>query len=197
MAKFRVTLTDEEQCLLRKMVSSGKGAARKLLHGRILLQADASPEGMRYTDEAIAEALGVSLSTIHRVRQHFVEESFEAALNPRPPLRRPNKVTINGEVAQHLIALACGEPPRGHGRWTVRLLADRLVELGYVARASRETIRQALKKMISSCGRSKRGAFHPKPMLTSCITWRTCCKSTNCPTTDAIPSSVWMKPANN
>ena len=146
MAKFRVTLTDEERCVLRKMVSSGKGAARKLLHGRILLQADASPEGMRYTDEAIAEALGVSLSTIHRVRQHFVEESFEAALNPRPPLRRPDKVTINGEVEQHLIALACGEPPRGHGRWTVRLLADRLVELGYVARASRETIRQALKK---------------------------------------------------
>ena len=67
MAKFLVTLTDEERCLLRKMVSSGKGAARKLLHGRILLQADASPEGMRYTDEAIAEALGVSLSTIHRV----------------------------------------------------------------------------------------------------------------------------------
>jgi Homeodomain-like domain len=96
MAKMRVTLTDEERSLLRKMVSSGKGAARKLLHGRILLQADARPEGMRYTDEAIAEALGVSLSTLHRVRQHFVEESFEAALNPRPPLRRPDKVTING-----------------------------------------------------------------------------------------------------
>ena len=153
MAKFRVTLTDEERSLLRKMVSSGKGAARKLLHGRILLPAHASPEGIRYTDEAIAEALGVSLSTIHRVRQHFVEESFEAALNPRPPLRRPDKVIINGEVEQHLIALACGEPPRGHGRWTVRLLADRLVELGYVARASRETVRQALKKTISSCGR--------------------------------------------
>jgi len=127
-------------------VSSGKGAARKLLHGRILLQADASLEGMRYTDEAIAEALRVSLSTIHRVRQQFVEESFEAALNPRRPRKRPDKVTIPGEVEQRLIALACSEPPRGYGRWTVRLLADRLVELGYVARASRETIRQALKK---------------------------------------------------
>ena len=146
MAKFRVTLTDEERCVLRKMVSSGKGAARTLLHGRILLQADASPEGMRYADEAIAEALGVSLSTIHRVRQQFVEDSFEAALNPRRPRKRPDKVTITGEVEQQLIALACGEPPRGHGRWTVRLLADRLVELGYVVRASRETIRQALKK---------------------------------------------------
>ena len=153
MAKFRVTLTDEERCVLRKMVSSGKGAARKLLHGRILLQADASPEGIRYTDDAIAEALGVSLSTIHRIRQQFVEESFEAALNPHRPRKRPEKVIITGEVEQRLIALACGEPPRGHGCWTVRLLAARLVELGYVARASRETIRQALKKTSSSCGR--------------------------------------------
>ena len=153
MAKFLVTLTDEARCLLWKMVSSGKGAARKLLHGRLLLQADASPEGMRYTDEAIAETLGVSLSTIHRVRQQFVEESFEAALNPRRPRRRPDKVTIQGEAEQQLIALACGAPPKGHGRWTVRLLADRMVELGYVAHASRETVRQALKKTISSFGR--------------------------------------------
>jgi Homeodomain-like domain len=153
MAKFRVTLTEEERGLLRKMVSSGKGAARKLLHGRVLLQADASPAGMQYPDEAIAEALSVSLSTIHRVRQQCVEESFEAALNPRRPLKRPDKVTITGEGEQQLSAVACGEPPRGHGRWTVRLLADRLVELGYGARASRETGRQALKKTISSCGR--------------------------------------------
>jgi transposase len=108
---------------------------------------------MRYTDETMAEALGVSLSTIHRVRQRFVEESFEAAINPRRPRRRPDKVSITGEVEQQLIALACGEPPRGRGRWTVRLLADRMVELGYVARASRETVRQALKKTISRCGR--------------------------------------------
>jgi transposase len=153
MAKFRVTLTDEERCVLRKMVSSGKGAARKLLHGRILLQADASPEGMGYPDDAIAKALDVSLSTIHRVRQQFVEESFEAALNPRRPMKRPGKVTITGAVEQQLIALACGAPPRGHGRWTVRLLAERMVALGYVARASRETVRQALKKTRSICGR--------------------------------------------
>ena len=153
MAKFLVTLTDEERCFLRKLVSSGKGAARKLLHGRILLQADASPEGMRYTDEAIAEALGVSLSTIHRVRQPFVEESLATAVNPRRPRRRPDKVTIQGEVDQQLIALACGEPPRGHGRWTVRLLADRMVELGYVARVSRATVRQAFTKPLSIFGR--------------------------------------------
>jgi transposase len=153
MAKFRVTLTDEERCFLRKMVSSGKGAARKLLHGRILLQADTSPEGLGYSDDAIAQALEVSLSTIHRVRQQFVEDSFEAALNPHRPQKRPGKVTITGAVEQSLIALACGAPPQGHRRWTVRLLAERMVELGYVTRASRETVRQALKKTRSICGR--------------------------------------------
>ena len=147
MAKLRVTLTDEERCGLRNMVSSGQGAARTLLHGRILLQAEASPAGMRYADEAIAEALGGSLSTIHRVRQQFVEDSFEAAPIRGRPRKRPDKVTITGEGEQQRIALACGEPPRGHGRWTVRLLAARLVELGYVVPASRETIRQALKKL--------------------------------------------------
>src|SRR5262245_19092552 len=130
MAKFRVTLTDEERCVLRKMVSSGKGAARKWLHGRLLLQAEASPEGMRYTDAAIAEALGVSLSTLHRVRQQFVEESCEAALHPHRPRKRPDKVISTEEVEPRLIALAGGEPPRGHGRWTVRWLADRLGEWG-------------------------------------------------------------------
>ena len=90
MATFLVARTEEERCLLRKMVSSGKGAARTAPWPHSL-QADAGPEGMRYSDEAIAEALGVSLSTLHRVRQHFVEASFEVALNPRPPLRRSDK----------------------------------------------------------------------------------------------------------
>jgi hypothetical protein len=143
MAKCRVTLTDEERCVLRNMVSSGKGAARTLLHGRLLLQAEASPEGMRSADEASAAALGVSLSTIHRVRHQCVADSCEAALHPRRPRKRPDKVTITGEGEQPRSALACGEPPRGHGRWTVRLLAARLVEWGEVVRASHATIRQA------------------------------------------------------
>jgi len=153
MVKFRVTLTDEERELLRKMVSSGKGVARQLLHARILLQADASAAGLQYPDDAIAEALGVSLSTIHRVRQQCVEESFEAALHPRRPKKRPNKITITREVEQPLIALACGEPPRGRGRWTIRLLAEQMVALGYVPRVSRETVRQALKKTTSKWGK--------------------------------------------
>ena len=197
MVKFRVTLTEEERGFLQKIVSSGKGAARRLLHARILLQADVSAAGLQYPDETIAEALEVSLSTIHRVRQRFVDESFEAALQPRAPRQRPDKVVMRGEVEQQLIALACGEPPRGYGRWTVRLLADHMVELGYVPRVSRETIRQALKKTTSSCGRSRPGAFHPERMLTLCITWKMSCASTNCPTTQRIRSCVWTKPVNN
>jgi hypothetical protein len=130
MAKFRVTLTDEERGVRRTMVSSGKGAARTLLHGRIVLQAEASLEGMQYTDEAIAETLGVTLSTLHRVRPPCVEERFDAALHPRRPPTRPDKVTLTGEGEHQLSAWACGEPPRGHGRWTGRLLAERLVEWG-------------------------------------------------------------------
>jgi hypothetical protein len=145
MAKYVVQLRDEERALLQTMVSSGKGSARKLLHARILLHADASL-GVETSDEEIMDALDVSRSTIFRVRQRFVEESFEAALVPRPSPCRPSKVKIAEDAEQQLIALVCGDPPAGRCRWTVRLLADRMVELGYVDGVSHETVRQALKK---------------------------------------------------
>jgi hypothetical protein len=149
MAKYIVTLTDEERVLLHKMVSSGGGAARKLLHARILLNADAN--GLDRTDEAMVQALQVGVSTIHRVRQRFVEQSFESALVPARPPTRPDKVKIAGDVERHLIALACGDPPAGRCRWTFSLLADRIVELGYADNGlSRETVRQTLKKRRST-----------------------------------------------
>ena len=152
MAKYIVTLTDEERALLQKMVSSGGGAARKLLHSRILLQADAN--GLDRTDEATAQALQVGVSTIHRVRQRFVEQSFESALVPARPPTRPDKVKITGDVERQLIALACGDPPAGRCRWTLNLLADRIVQLGYADNAlSRETVRKALKKRTSISSR--------------------------------------------
>jgi hypothetical protein len=148
MAKYIVTLTDEERALLQKMVSSGKGAARKLLHARILLQADA--DGLARTDEATAQALQVGASTIHRVRQRFVEQSFESALVPARPPTRPDKVKITGDAERQLIALACGDPPAGRCRWTLDLLANRIVELGHVQNTlSTETVRKALKKRTS------------------------------------------------
>jgi len=144
--KYIVTLTSEERVLLRHLVSSGKAAARKLTHARVLLLADASSDGPARDDAAIAQALGVGASTIHRVRQRFVLESFEAALSPRPSPPRPQKVKVHGAIEHALIELACSDPPKGRSRWTLQLLADQLVMLGQLPSVSLETVRQALKK---------------------------------------------------
>jgi hypothetical protein len=153
MAKYyKVTLTEEERGSLRKLVSTGKGAARKLMHARILILADASSEGPGRKDQEIRDATGASLSTIARVRQRFVEESLETALVPRPAPPRPDKVKIQGDVEQQLITIACNDPPEGRSRWTLELLAGQLVQLKLVEEVSRETVRQALKKTTFSHG---------------------------------------------
>lgn len=153
MDKFIVTLTEEERLSLQILVSSGKTAARKLTHARILLLADATPEGLQRTDEEIQQALGVGLSTIHRVRQRFVMEGFQTALNPRPAPLRPDKIKLQGDLEKQLIALVCSDPPAGYKRWTLQLLADRLVELGHLEHLGKETVRQVLKKTTSDRGR--------------------------------------------
>jgi hypothetical protein len=152
MAKYKVTLTEDEREFLRKLISTGKGAARKLLHARILLLADGSSEGPGRKDEDIRDATGASLSTIGRVRQRFVEESLEAALVPLPAPPRPDKVKIQGEIEKQLITIACEDPPAGQCRWTLQLLADQLVQLELVDEVSRETVRQALKKTTFNRG---------------------------------------------
>ena len=144
--KYVVTLTAEECSLLQGLLSKGKAAAHKQVHARILLKADESDRGDAWTDEQIAEALETSRCTVERVRQRFVEDGLEAALNrkKRPtPGRQP---VFDGRAEAHLIALRCGEPPKGRRCWTLRLLADRLVELRVVDHVSHETVRQTLKK---------------------------------------------------
>jgi hypothetical protein len=148
--RYVVTLTKEERGQLRQMVSTGKAAARKLNHARILLLADASPEGMKRTDAQIVDALGVGDRTVSRVRQRFVEDGFEAALNPRP---RPRVVSkLGGPVEGDLIALAKSDPPAGRARWTLRLLADQMVQLQAIESISHESVRHVLKKTGSSRG---------------------------------------------
>jgi transposase len=138
--KYIVTLTDAERQDLRALISRGKGAARRLIHARILLKAD---QGL--PDQAIVDEVEGSRPTVERVRRRFVEEGLEAALDPRRPDNpRPHK--IDGEVEAHLVALACSAPPSGRDRWTLRLLADKLVELEYLPAVSHETVRQALEK---------------------------------------------------
>jgi len=151
MKKYVVTLTDEEREELGRMIVSGKGAARKLLHARILLKADQSAGGPGWEDVAIAQGLDAGTATIERVRKQFVEEGLEAALARRPPQREYAR-KLDGEGEAHLIALACSQAPEGRRRWTLRLLAGRMVALEYVDQVSHETVRQVLKKTNSSRG---------------------------------------------
>jgi transposase len=149
--KYIVDLTDEERQALEKLVTTGKAAAYKLNHARVLLKADIHQAKGGWTDRAISDAFDMSVATIERVRQRFVEQGLEAAL-VRQEQQRRKPSALDGEQEAHLIALACGEKPSGQGRWTLRLLQERMVELGYVERSSHETIRQALKKTNSSLG---------------------------------------------
>jgi len=145
LPKYMVTLTDDERSLLRQMISNGSEKARRLTHARILLKADVSEGGPGWLDEQISTALEVSLATIHRTRRAFVEEGLEAALNRRPQQRYRAR-RLDGEQEAHLIALMCSQPPEGQARWTLRLLAGKMVELAYVDSVSHETVRQVLKK---------------------------------------------------
>src|SRR5438270_7515244 len=145
MDKYRVALAPEERAELAYLVSVGKAAARKLTHARILLLADTTP-GAERSDPVIAEALGVGLCTIGRVRKRLVTEGLPRALSPRPQPARPDKIKIKGDVEQRLVQLACSDPPQGRCHWTLQLLADELVVLGLAKSLSTETVRQALKK---------------------------------------------------
>jgi transposase len=149
--KYIVQLTPDERTQLLQMVRSGKAATRALLHARILLKADDSPEAPAWSDEAISEALEVHATTLARVRQRFVEQGLEAALRPKPTTRQYAR-KLDGAAEAHLIALACGPAPAGRAQWTLRLLADKLVELKHSPSVSHETVRRTLKK--TNCSRT-------------------------------------------
>ncbi len=142
--RFIVRLSTEEREQLEALVAKGKAAAHKLTRARILLKADCSETGPAWSDERISLALDVGTITVHRVRRDFVEGGLERALVRRPVPRRPRM--LDGEQEAHLIALACGSPPAGRRRWTLRLLADKMVEFGHIDTVSHETIRRTLKK---------------------------------------------------
>lgn len=172
MDKYRVTLTAEERADLQQLVSTGKAAARKLTHARILLLADDSLGGQR-PDEQIVASLGTSLRTVSRVRQQLVTEGVDAAIVRRRQPSRPDKIKIKGDVEQRLIELACSDPPKGRCHWTLQLLADELVVLGWVDRVGIETVRKALKKTTSSRGSLSPGVFHPTLMPITSGAWKT------------------------
>jgi transposase len=149
--RYVVALADEERMALERLIAAGTAPARKLTHARILLKADAQPQGPGWVDERIAEAVEVSQPTVARVRRQYVEEGVEAALNRRAP-RREYRRKLDGEQEARLLAVACSKPPDGEARWTLRLLADKLVELEVVEEVSYQTVRRVLKKTRSSRG---------------------------------------------
>jgi transposase len=150
MKKYRVTLTADERESLAGLIAAGTAAAKKLAHARILLKADAADGGPAWPDQRIAEAAEVSVATVERVRQRFVERGLEAALSRKPQGRPSRERRLDGRGEARLIALACSAPPRGRKAWTLKLLADQLVELAVVDSISDETVRQVLKKTCSS-----------------------------------------------
>ena len=149
--RYRVKLTKEERDELTALVNRGKGSARRMRRARILLMADEEQAGGGWKDADIAKALGAHQRTVERIREKCVEEGIEAALNHTRPKRSRSK-TLDGAAEARLVQLACSAAPDGYERWSMQMLADRLIELEVVERVSRETVRTTLKKMNLSPG---------------------------------------------
>lgn len=150
MKKYLVTLTADEREQLTALISAGKAAAKKIAHARILLKADSADGGPAWTDEATAEAVEVSTDTVARVRQRFVEQGLDAALVRKKQDQPSRERVLDGAAEARLIAVACSEPPDERKAWTLKMLADKLVEWEVVDAVSTETVRRVMKKTSSS-----------------------------------------------
>ena len=148
---YIVELTGEERNQLKRLINTGKVAAYRQRHARILLLADQGPQGAKMIDDDIAKAANCGRATVERVRKRFVEEGLQAALGRHKSTRQYQR-KLDGDCEAHLIALACSKPPEGYNRWTLRLLADRMVVLEYVDSLSYQTVRRTLKKTNLSLG---------------------------------------------
>jgi len=150
--RYIVRLSDEERKQLTELLSRKVLAAKKRMRAQVLLKADAGPDGPAWVDSRIAEAFGVSVVTIEKVRKSYVLEGFRAAIERKKQCRPRRQPVLDGAKEARLVTLCCGTVPAGHGRWTLRMLADKLVELKIVESISHETVRQALKKTNCSLG---------------------------------------------
>ena len=143
--RYKVTLTEEERVRLETLTHSGKTAASKFIHARALLLCDAGPHGSPWKVAEVAEALGITTRTVEHLKARFVEEGIEAALERRPSTKVP-KLTFDGAFEARLAALACSPAPEGRTRWTVRLLAEKIVELKIAPKISTMSVQRSLKK---------------------------------------------------
>jgi transposase len=152
MKKYIVQLDAQQHQMLESLLGGGKESARSQMHARIVLKADQGVQGPSWTDEQIAEALEVGRATVERVRKRFVEGGLLDALVRRPQPERPEQRKMDGELEARLVALACSQTEGGQKRWTMRMLAEKLVQLGYVDQISHNTVWMTLKKMNSNRG---------------------------------------------
>jgi transposase len=162
--RYRVTLTKEERKELEAMTRRGKMHARRFIHARALLLCDASVDGPAWNVADVAAALGVTSRAIEHLKKRFVEEGLEAALERKPREKPPREVRFDGAFEARLIALACSDVPEGHRRWTVRLLADKAVELKFAESVSHMTVQRVLKKTNLSLTSASTGKSLPKGM---------------------------------
>jgi Homeodomain-like domain len=165
--KYVVKLNKAEHSHLQALISKGKSPAKRLLKARILLKADASVQGEAWSDGQIIEALDTNMSMVTRVRRQFVEEGLDAVLSRKQRAAPARTPIFDGEKQARLTALACSTPPEGYARWTLRLLEDKVVELGIVEHASDNTIGRVLKKTRFSLTAKSNGSFRRRPMAHS------------------------------
>ena len=160
--RYRVTLTKEERKELESMTRRGKTHARRFIHARALLLCDAGADGPAWNVSDVATALGVTSRAIEHLKKRFVEEGLEAALERKPREKPPREVTFDGAFEARLIALACSDAPDGRRRWTIRLIADKAVELSFAASVSHMTVQRVLKKTNLSLTSASTGKSLPK-----------------------------------
>lgn len=146
MKKQSIVLSEEQRHQVEQIIGSGTAPARKIMHAHVLLKIESGPNGPDWSDQQLHEAFGVGEATVWRIRRRFLEHGLQDALERRPQPERPEKRKINGVQEAHLIALCCGPQPEGRARWSMRLLADRFVQIGEVEEVSYETVRRTLKK---------------------------------------------------
>jgi transposase len=156
MVRYKVTLTQEEYEVCKGVLSKGKHSSQQYRNACILMNSDEGPYGQKLSNEQIAQVLQINSKTVERVKQRFVEEGFDVCMDRKPyPQKGPKKA--DGDFEAHLVALSCSKAPEGYARWSLRMLADKMVELEYAESVSHETVRQVLKKTKSNRGGSKAG----------------------------------------
>jgi transposase len=160
--RYRVTLTQEERQQLENLTKRGKIHARRVILARALLLCDAGSDGPAWKVGDVAEALGITSRTIEHLKKRFVEDGLEAALERKQRDEPPRDITFDGAFEARLIALACSDAPEGRMRWTVRLLADKAVELNFAPSVSHMTVQRVLKKTNLSLISASTGKSHPK-----------------------------------